>query len=202
MDPAFYCLHLGSPSNFELVMQEGRTDETGPLKSILKFRFPERTDPQGNTLVPVDVYWYDGGNKPALPAGLPPETKLGDGNNGSLFIGDSGMATAGEYGGSPRLLPDSLMETYQRPAPTLPRLKGSHYMDWTDAIKGLKDEAGSCFDYAGPFTETVLLGNLAVRIGEPGQPFEWDGTAMKITNIPEANPYLTKEYRKGWELPV
>ncbi|GMW00819.1 MAG: dehydrogenase [Candidatus Hydrogenedentota bacterium] len=200
MDPAFYCLHLGSPTGFELVMQEGRTDETGPKKSVLKFNFPERLDPQGNKLIPLDLYWYDGGELPPRPEGIPEGDKLGDGKNGSLFIGEKGCATAGEYGGMPRLLPDKVMDQYQRPEPTIPRLKGSHYMDWLGAIRGEKEHAGSHFDYAGPFTETVLLGNLAVRIGEPKQPFLWNGDTLQITNIPEANQYLTKQYRKGWEI--
>ncbi|GMW00959.1 MAG: dehydrogenase [Candidatus Hydrogenedentota bacterium] len=200
MDPAFYSLQLGYPTSFELVTQEGRSSEMAPNKSIVKFDFPERVAPDGKKMDPVAVYWYDGGLMPPMPEGLPADTKLGEGNNGSLFIGDKGMATTGTYGDGSRLLPDAVNEAYQRPEPFLPRVKGSHYTDWISAIKGEQEQAGSYFDYAGPFSETVLLGNLAVRCGEAGQKFEWDAKAMKITNVPEANQFVSKEYRKGWEI--
>lgn len=87
---------------------------------------------------------------------------------------------------------------------TLPRLDGSlenhdraHHAEWIAACKG-EGKALSHFDYAGPMTEVVLLGNVALRAGAK---IEWDAKAMKVTNLPEANALIRKTYRKGWELP-
>ena len=130
---------------------------------------------------------------------MPEGTKLGDNENGSLFIGEKGIATAGEYGGSPRLLPDDRMKDFTPPAATLPRISGgNHYRSFLSAIKG-GEPASSNFEYAAPFTEMVLMGNIALRCG--GR-IEYDTAQAKITNLPEANALLTKTYRKGWELPV
>ena len=144
---------------------------------------------------PVDVYWYDGKKKPPVPDCVPEGEKLGDGDNGSYFLGDEGMLTCGEYGGSPRLVP------YEKPGVdrTIPRSRG-HYLEWCDAIRGDDPEKGNLprgFDYAGPFTEMVLLGNLAVRSGKR---IEWDGPNMKCTNVPEANQLVSRTYREGWSV--
>jgi hypothetical protein len=144
---------------------------------------------------PVTVSWYDGGEMPPRPEGLDKDTKLGDGDNGSLFIGDKGIITTGTYGQRTRLLPDSRMKDYKFPEPFLSRSPG-HYRDWIRACKG-GETACSNFDYAGPFTEVVLLGVIA-------QCFDgkllWDGAKMKITNHSEANRRVKDPYRKGWEL--
>ncbi len=195
MDPAFWALKLGEAATFsvEPVMQEGHNDFTAPTKSIIKYSFPARGD-----IPPVDVYWYDGGNKPPQPAGVPEGTKLGDDENGSYYVGDSGILTSGEYGGNSRLLPDDKMAGYTKPAETIPRIKGqSHYRDWLDACKG-GTPACSNFSYAGPLTEVANLANIALRAGKK---IEWDSAAMRVTNDESANQYVTKEYRKGWELP-
>jgi hypothetical protein len=87
-----------------------------------------------------------------------------------------------------------------RPAKTLPRVPGGragHEKNWLDAIRE-KGQAVSNFDYAGPFTESVLLGNVALRF--PGTRLMFDGPAMKITNLPEADQYLQHQYRPGWSL--
>jgi hypothetical protein len=92
------------------------------------------------------------------------------------------------------------MQSFQRPAKTLPRVpegRSGHERNWLDSIRQ-KGQAVSNFDYAGPFTEAVLLGNVALRF--PGQRLMWDGQAMKVTNVPEANQYVTHQYRPGWSL--
>lgn len=185
MDPVNWALQLGPPKSVECIAQVGKNDQTAPLRSTTKYTFPAR-----NGLAPVELYWYDGGNLPERPRGISQETKLGDGANGSLLIGDSGMITAGEYGGNPRLLPDEKMRDYSFPAPIIPRSTG-HYNDWIQACKG-GVPACSNFDYAGPFTETVLLGNIAPRCeGE----LLWDAEKMRFTNNDRANRFLRREYR-------
>ena len=193
-DPANWVLRLSEvgPTSVELVQQEGLNEDSYPTSSIIKFEFPARGDMQ-----PVTVYWYDGGNMPERPEGVPADQKLGDGNNGSLFIGTDGIATAGEYGGKSRLLPDEKMKDYTRPDQIIPRVPGEDpYMNWLQACKGGTQPASN-FDYAAPFTEWVLLGNLALRF--PGQKIEWNAEKMKSTNFKEANKYVHREPRKGWE---
>ncbi|PYV38395.1 MAG: gfo/Idh/MocA family oxidoreductase, partial [Acidobacteria bacterium] len=119
----------------------------------------------------------------------------GDGDNGSLFIGDKGIITTGTYGEGTRLLPDELMKDYKFPEPLLTRSPG-HYRDWIRACKG-GAPACSSFDYAGPFTEWIILGNLALRYDGK---LLWDGEKMKVTNVPAANKWVKRDYRKGWRL--
>ena len=90
------------------------------------------------------------------------------------------------------------MKNYKEPKPTIPRVPGGdHDQNWIDACKG-KTKAVSSFDYAGPFTETVLLGNLAVLF--PGRKLEWDGPNLKVTNVAAANDYVKPKFREGWSL--
>jgi len=121
---------------------------------------------------------------------------------GVIFVGDKGKLVCGSYGSSPRLIPESRMKEYKRPAPSIPRSVG-HHKEWVEACKGGKP-AGSNFDYAGPMTEVILLGNVAVRMSlktlEKGLHLEYDGPNMKITNLPEANEFMHRRYREGWSL--
>ncbi|NLN92009.1 MAG: Gfo/Idh/MocA family oxidoreductase [Candidatus Hydrogenedens sp.] len=196
MDPAFFALKLGEASSFtvEPVQQEGANEQTYPANAILKYSFPARGE-----MPAVDIYWYENGMMPARPEGIPEGDALGDGKNGSLFIGSDGFITAGEYGGKARLLPDSRMADYSMPDKTLERVSGSnHYRNFIDACKG-GAPAVSNFDYAGPFTEMVLFGNIALRLDKA---LEFDSKAMKIINDSAAEAWLTKSYRAGWELPL
>jgi predicted dehydrogenase len=194
MDPPNWALKLNNPLSVEVVSQDGKNDQTAPNTSILKYEFGPRGDMPALTL-----YWHDGGNLPPYPEGLSEDIVLGDGDgkNGTLLIGDSGFMTCGTYGGNPRLLPDALMADYAMPSPTIPRIKDEDpYLNWIEAAKGGEPSASN-FDYAGPFTEIVLLGNLALRTG---QKIEWDAANMKVTNVVEANQYIQTNYRTGWSL--
>ncbi len=201
MDPAFWALRLHEATSYavELVEAEGRNDQTYPNKSVVKFSYPARGE-----MPPVVVYWYDGNNVPPRPAGVPDDQQIGDGEwgertNGSYFLGDKGVATAGEYGGRPRLLPDERMKDYAPPAPTIPRIDAqNHYRNWFEACKG-GTPACSNFEYSAPFSEMIVLGGLAIRMN---QRLEYDCVTGKLTNIPNSDHLLTKEYRKGWELPI
>jgi predicted dehydrogenase len=202
--PIFWALKLGCPTSVELVSQEGNNDETGPVKSIVRYEFPARSpavggsDPvQGFALLPaVTLTWYDGGNMPLRPEELEPDRRLGDNDGGSLFIGQKGKILApGWCAASPRLIPESKMKEYKLPPKTIPRSPG-HHQEWIDACKGGKPPTAN-FDFSGPITEVLLLGNIAIRTG---QKLLWDGPNMKITNVPEANKYIQRQYRQGWTL--
>jgi len=192
MDPANWALKLCPPISVELVDSSPRNDETAPKWAIIRYEFPARGD-----MPALTMYWYDGGKLPPRPPEVPADEKIGDGNNGSMFIGDKGIICAGEYGGNPRLLPASKMKEYEMPAEIIPRIpRRDHHRDWIQACKG-GEPACSNFDYAGPFTEIVLLGNLAGRVGEK---LYWDAANMKVTNVDEANQWVKREYRQGWSL--
>jgi predicted dehydrogenase len=196
MDPVFWALKLYEAPNFtcEVLEQDRMSAQTAPLRSKIKFTFPAR-----GAMPPVDVYWSDGGIKPPRPEGVPEDNKLGDGDNGSMLIGTKGIATAGEYGGNARLLPDEKMQGYTPPAPVIPRVdRENPYYNWIDACKGVVEEAASNFSYAGPLTEVANMGNVALFAGKK---IEFDVASMKITNDESLNALLTKEYRRGWELP-
>ena len=121
---------------------------------------------------------------------------MGHPEGGILFKGSEGTIMAGVYGEGARLIPESKMKAQQRPAQTLPRVEGSHEQDWVRACKQ-GAPAGSDFGYSGPLTEICLLGNVAQRADTR---IEWDGAAMKVTNLPDANPYVRTPYREGWRL--
>jgi len=187
LDSAFWALHLGYPASVE-ASSTPISPETTPQASIVHFQFPARGE-----MPPVTVSWYDGGVKPPRPDELEADRGLGD--DGILFIGDKGKILCDGWSRSPRLIPESRMQEYKRPPKTLERSNG-HFRDWIDACKGGKP-ASSNFDYSGPMTEVILLGNIALRTGKK---ISWDGPAMKATNTPEADPLIKPAYRDGWML--
>jgi predicted dehydrogenase len=195
MNPAWFALKLGEAKSFtvELIRAKGNNDQTGPLSSVVKYSFPARGD-----LGPVDLYWYEGGETPAMPEDLPADTILGKEGNGSLFVGDGGYMTCNVHGEESRLLPEEKMQDWKRPAPAYARIpEENHCQSWIDACKGGK-AASSNFEYSGPLTEMVNFGNLVVRTG--GR-LAWDAEKFR-TDSEAANALLTKEYREGWEIPV
>jgi len=138
------------------------------------------------------VTWYDGVNRPFLPRELEPGRKLP--GQGGLYYGEKGTIMAPHMGG-PRLIPDSKMRGFKAPEPFLGR-GIDHYQEWIRACKGGPKPLAN-FDYSGPLSETILLGNVAARTG---QKLYWDGPNFKVTNVPEADKYLRRKYREGWKL--
>ncbi len=115
--------------------------------------------------------------------------------NGALLIGDQGtLFSPDEYGWSYRLLPKERFKDYKAPTPMLPRVTGEHHAEWVNACKG-EAKTLSSFDHAGPLTEMVLLGSLAICVRER---IEWDVANMRVTSLPKANDHLRRDYRKGW----
>ena len=112
------------------------------------------------------------------------------------FKGAKGAIMCGVYADSPRIVPESLMREAARPAETLPRVEGSHEMDWVRACKA-GTKAGAAFEYSGPLTEICLLGNVAKRLDAR---IAWDAANLRVTNNAEAEALVRKPYREGWSL--
>ena len=170
-------------------------NENFPRSSIVRYKFPEREG-----LPPLSLTWWDGGLLPPRPEELEEGRQMGDSDGGVLFIGDKGKLMCGCYGKSPRLIPEPAMKAFQRPPKSIERIPGGeagHEKNWLQAIKDGKP-AISNFDYAGPFAEMVLLGNLAVRF--PERRLLWDGPNMKVTNDTDAQAFVKRTYREGWTL--
>jgi hypothetical protein len=204
VDPLFWALKLRYPVSVEANISkywqaffEETTpkNEMFPRSTIVRYRFPAREG-----MPEVGLTWWDGGLMPARPAGLEQGRRMGDLDGGILLIGDEGSILAGCYGESPRIVPESRMKRYKRPGKTLERIPegpDGHEQDWIRACKGGKP-ASSNFEYSGPLSETVLMGNLAVRF--PDRELLWNGEAMEVTNDADANAYVRREYREGWHL--
>ncbi|HEQ60129.1 MAG TPA: Gfo/Idh/MocA family oxidoreductase, partial [Firmicutes bacterium] len=194
MDASFWALKLGSPISVEAETSPVN-NESAPEWSIVTYQFPAREG-----MPPVKVVWYDGGKKPPRPEELEDDRELAE--NGQLLIGEKATLMDGSaYCESPRLIPEEKMKDFlpNRPPKTIPRVpESNHYQEWIRACKG-EEPAGANFDYAGPLTEMVLLGNLAIRTGRK---IEWDPISLTVTNDPEANQYIRQWYRKGWEICV
>ncbi len=201
IDAPFTALKLEHPEKIEARVtnqyverrQKFSNNESFPLSSIIHYSFPARGD-----MPAVDLHWYDGGMAPQRPKDLEGgrELRLGDGG-GTVFVGEKGTIISGSHGESPRIIPEVKMRAYTRPPKTLRRVTGTHEQNWIDACKG-GPPATSEFDCAARLTETVVLGNVALRF--PGEVLEWDGPSHKVINVPEANAFLYPNYRKGWHL--
>ncbi|HET6969801.1 MAG TPA: Gfo/Idh/MocA family oxidoreductase [Phenylobacterium sp.] len=147
---------------------------------------------------PLRITWYDGQLMPPTPPGFPAGLKTNP-EGGVLFIGAKGMLMHETYGEKPQLIGEGLAEAAARVPQSLPRIQyglSGHEQNWVRAIRG--QEKVSCpFEYAVPLNETMILGVVALKAD---QPIEWDGAAGRVTNAPDANQYLGRTYRKGWEL--
>ena len=204
LDCIFYSLKLGQPTSVEGCIStywEGfwkKTEpknETYPRSTIVRYKFPARSE-----MPPVMLTWWDGGLLPPRPEELEGGRRMGDSDGGVLFLGEKGTIMCGCYGKDPCLIPAAKMKEFQPPPQTLDRIPGGidgHEKDWVRACKGGKP-ASSNFDYSGPLTEMVLLGNLAVRF--PEQRLLWDGPNLKVTNDDDADGYVRRKYREGWSL--
>ncbi|HOL30513.1 MAG TPA: Gfo/Idh/MocA family oxidoreductase [Anaerohalosphaeraceae bacterium] len=200
LDPVFWALKLKYPVSVQgsyvanVIEKWKKQDvaESYPLGSIIHLDYPAREG-----MPAVKVHWYDGGLMPERPEELEEGRRMGDNDGGVLFVGDKGKLMCGCYGKAPQLIPYSRMQEYKRPPKTLPRVQTSHEMNWVNAIK--EGKKASCdFDYAGPFTEMVLMGNLCLF--KPGQKILWDGETMKSPNMPDLDKYVNPPYREGWHL--
>ena len=213
---AYRALKLGKPAAVELEEANGGSGDFWPVGARIRWEFPARGD-----MAPVRLFWFDGlakgkpfnkqtvdgtykhvareaWNLPLLRAELEKRYDRQLPEEGSLLIGDKGIMVMGRHADGCRMIPEEAHRAFPKPAKTLPRVKGTHQADFFRACRG-GAPASSNFDHAGPLTELVLLGNLAVRAGE-GRRIEWDGTALRCANRPELDRYLKTKCRTGWEV--
>jgi predicted dehydrogenase len=216
MDAAFRIFPIDFPSEVECstttvwegFFKEAKYTESCPASSIIHLKFP-RKDGKGD----LKLTWMDGGLLPERPEELLPDEKVADWNGGYIFEGTKGKLM-GNYNVAPTLLPTSRMKEVTLPPPSIARIpnaEAGHYTQWVEAcLKGYgKMTLSSPFEYAGPFTEAVLMGNLALRSyamtgpdgkGYPGRKkLLWNAKEMKITNFDEANQFVKRTYRNGWK---
>ncbi|KLT65902.1 MULTISPECIES: Gfo/Idh/MocA family protein [Pedobacter] len=191
--------------------KRGYFPESCPPSSHVTLKFPKTDKTKGD----VTLHWMDGGIQPERPEELEANETFGDGGNGTLFIGTKGKMMSETYSANPKLLPLSrnkdikVAQKYKR----VPDGANGHYKQWVEAaIAGYgKQEVSSPFEIAGPLTEALLMANLAIRSFDiqktvnnkttyPGRYMKmlWDNNNMKITNFDEANQFVKREYRKGW----
>jgi hypothetical protein len=201
--PMFLTLGINTPplsaeayatTTREVINQVSRdvvNDVAFPYSCIIRFKFPKQ-----EILPPFDLYWYDGGMKPPNPEELESEGKELP-SEGMMFVGDKGKILGGFRNESPRLIPESAMKNYLngQELPAVPRTQNNDDL-WIDAFKNRTQSPGS-FLYAGAVSETINLGAVALRSRKK---VIYDSAKMEITNLPQANKFLTREYRKGWEL--
>ncbi len=204
LDAPFWALKLKYPTSVEGCISTYWNDlwkpcppknENYPRSTIVRFTFPAREG-----MPEVKLTWWDGGMLPPRPEELEPGRRMGDDDGGVLYIGEKGVLMCGCYGRSPQLLPAAKMQAYKRPPLAVERIPGGeqgHEKDWIRACKGGKP-ASSNFDFSGPLSEMVLMGNLAVRY--PQRKLVWDGEKMEVGNDREANAYVRRHYRTGWTL--
>lgn len=206
LSPVVKALQLEYPISVECLHLKDANEQTFPTESIIKYQFPERP-----SFSAMDLFWYDGWLKPGLPEGVRKDIGLLDEKNGTMFVGDKGLIVMnGRIYENILVIDGDIAKDVDWPDKVIPRLPDipvtgeekqdadlMHRRDW---IYSCKTGAKSCsnFDHAGPLTEWVQMGNLSLKF--PNRKLVWDGPKMRFTNCPEANRFVTKSYRKGWEL--
>ena len=237
LDVPFKSLELGYPTGvecsvatvFEKAWNHNYVPEGCPSSSIVTLNFNETSKNKSK----VELVWMDGGLRPSHPQLIPPDDFLGEeySRNGVLMIGEKGVISCGTYARNPKLYrkgektitfnTDSIGEG-------VPFLDFIHHEKWIKACKkgynsNEHQNLSASFDYAGPFTEAVLMGNLAIRsymlIGTKNPKYSentvhvsehnnyigrkkllWDGKSMKITNFDLANQFVGRVSRPGWKI--
>ena len=213
--PIFQLLDLDSPVSVEStpshvcrvseqICVRIKNDYSFPTACTIRMRFAPKGAREG-----LDIFWYDGGIKPPVPEELMTENKELP-EEGMLFVGDKGKILGGFRGDEPQLIPEAKMRAYR--ATTLSteaapgqsgaggRQRGGRSgreTAWITAFKGGPASYGD-FLLAGPICDAMNLASISLRLG--GRRLLWDAASAKITNLPEANKLLTREYRPGWEL--
>lgn len=191
MNVVFMALDLGAPSAVEVMETSGMRREMYPDWAHIRFDFV-----RGKGRPMLSVHWYDGAQplpehlQPPEPPTRPDGQPFRRGGGGMVWIGTKGSLPAGRgpFAGSKDEAPP--------PPPQRDWGREEVHKDWVTAIKAGK-QAPCHFGYAGPFTEAYQLGNVALRVGHR---VEWDPKAFRVTNCREANQYLSREYRRGWDL--
>jgi len=208
--PIFMAFDLGVPNSIEALPSSSceiidqvsgiqPNDFAFPHACTIRFKFPARSGKP-----PIDLYWYDGGMRPLTPVELEMDKKQMPAT-GTMFVGDKGKILGNQ------IIPEKKMREYLGVKEITKEERrggggGGGDNDWIEAFKGGKPSPGN-FVNARDVTETICLAGVALRFSRKNfneshttPPLEWDSKNMNVTNIPEANEYLYREYRKGWEL--
>ena len=195
IDHPYWALDLDLPTRVSASSTRwGREFETFPIASKIHFEFPANAKRAA-----VKMTWYDGGLLPERPELLENGRQLGDNDGGVLIVGSKNTLMHGVYGRNPVLIPETRQLATTPPPKTLARSPGI-YQEWIDAIKDRSKVTTSGFDYSARLTETMLLGNIAVRRAVDHMVLEYDGRNMRFTNDDMANTLLDKPYRPGFGL--
>jgi predicted dehydrogenase len=188
--------------------KRGYFPESCPPSSAVTMTFPKTSKTKGD----VKIHWMDGGIQPPRPDELGANEQFGDGGNGILLIGTKGKILADTYADNPRLLPtDKQYKTVNQKYARVKDGSAGHWAQWVDGcIAGYGNmEMSSPFEIAGPLTEALLMANLAIRGADlkidnkyPGRSMKllWDNDNMRVTNFDEANQFVKRNYRPGWEI--
>ena len=213
LDQPFWALNLGAPTSIEATSTPWGTipvpadpaaaagspasrsrsrPVSYPISTAVHYHFPAR-----GAQPAVKLMWFDGGVYPPRPDVLPDDVVL-QSEGGVIFIGDAGILINETYGANPQIYPQSLMASAVRVPRSIPRIDWSHELNWAKAIKG-QAQASSPFEYSARLTETMLLGIAALRAGQ-GRKLYYDADASRFTNAPDADQYLTRNYRAGWAI--
>jgi predicted dehydrogenase len=200
MNLAFMALRLVAPTAVSAEVVGGVNAETAPARGVtVTYEIPAR-----HGLPALRLYWYESPYQPGVPREKrvyrrPPAAVLEGITNvsesGCMIVGNKGkMYSGSDYGSTYTLLPRADFQDYRPPQRTIPRSPG-HHAEWIRACKGGVPAMSNFVDYAGPLTELVLLGNVAMRVGER---FTWDSEKLQA-NVAAAAQYVRRPYRKGWE---
>ncbi len=192
MDMAYWSLELGAPDSVE-AEQEGMTDESPPTSSIVTYQFPKR-----GKKPPVKFVWYDG-KKNGQQHYPPPDVINGEdiSKYGAVLVGSKGNLYFNRGNTNWLIKANGVMANTTEIPKTIPRVKNED-QEWLDAIRdGKPDQPLSNFSRSGPFSEVVLLGNVAIRTGKK---ILWDAQNLRASNAPEADAFIKRTYREGWSL--
>jgi predicted dehydrogenase len=204
--PVFVLFDLDSPIAVESrpthicaldgkVPHKVKNDYSFPASCTIRFQFAAK----GNR-GPLDIFWYDGSLKPPTPPELENQELEPE---GMMLVGDKGKILGGFHGDKPKLIPESKMQEYSAAkglkdtGPGTRQWRTAAIEKWVAACKGGPHTFGD-FLLARPISDAFNLGAVSLRLG--GKRLLFDSEKGEVTNVPEANKYLTREYRKGWEL--
>ncbi len=189
MNLPWMALQLTAPSSVQAVVDHPNTPESPPNGLRVTYEFPARGNRQA-----VRMIWYESSRPPQELFHGEPIT-----SGGSLFVGTKGkLYSRSDYGGNNLLLPRDAFRDYRPPTPTIPRAPhNNNYEEWIRACKGGPPAMSNFTNYSGPLTEMVLLGNVAIRVGKR---IVWNSEKLQAIDLPAADRYIKREYRKGWEL--
>lgn len=211
-DPVFRALKLGAPLTVE-ASSSRVNKETYPLASMVTYHFAERSaEVQANNfhlagmsgaqaggvaMPALKLVWYDGGLRPPRPMDLEDDEAMGD--NGRLLVGTEGYILG------TRVYPEKRRAALGSIERTIPRVPQGSHLEWAASCRSGRP-SGTNFVWAGPLAEAVLLGNVALRVEMRDRltkaALKWDSAKLEFTNVKEANAFLRRQYREGWELPT